>query len=149
MADKQTVYNDVCAHAERLFSAVRNIIAYQMTPSTFKAAFLEPLKTQLPSSINMEIFACRDDDFLAMFNGMMDDASLYFCMLVSSTCKLTAACARFPPRRGGRFERPSSNPRGSGTESRRPCTVQGRVSGAGKINLVRALAFGNMRSGNL
>eukprot|EP00873_Tetraselmis_striata_P043070 jgi/Tetstr1/463334/TSEL_008257.t1 len=65
---KGGVYSDVCSHAARLFAQIRHVVACQATPSTLKAAFLDPIHHNLTSSVSMDMFARSDEDFMAMFN---------------------------------------------------------------------------------
>ena len=41
----------------------------QAAPATLKAAFLEPMSSDLASSVMLELFARTDGDFMAMFTG--------------------------------------------------------------------------------
>lgn len=69
-ADKTNAYADVCSYADRLFSRIRQVVACQATPSTLKSAFLQPLRNELATAINLDMFARSDEDFMAMFNGV-------------------------------------------------------------------------------
>jgi len=66
--ERYGVYGEVCAKAESLFDRVRQVVAHQATPSTLKSAFLEPVRNELNSAMNLEMFARTDEDFMTMFS---------------------------------------------------------------------------------
>lgn len=41
----------------------------QAAPTTLKAAFLEPMASELSTHVALDLFAKKDDDFMAMFTG--------------------------------------------------------------------------------
>lgn len=60
-------FSDVCAHAERLFAAIKQSVAAQAAPVTLKAAFLEPLEDRLASELCVALLGKKDDDFMGYF----------------------------------------------------------------------------------
>ncbi|KIY98072.1 hypothetical protein MNEG_9891 [Monoraphidium neglectum] len=62
-----STYSEVVSFAERLFGRIRSSVAGQAAPTTLKAAFLEPMCSELPTEVALELFARADGDFMAMF----------------------------------------------------------------------------------
>jgi len=64
-----STYSEVVAYAERLFGRIRSSVAGQAAPTTLKAAFLEPLSSELATEVALELFAKTDTDYMSLFNG--------------------------------------------------------------------------------
>lgn len=60
-------YSEVVACAERLFGRIRSSVTGQAASTTLKAAFLEPMCSELSTSVALELFAKADTDFMSMF----------------------------------------------------------------------------------
>lgn len=69
---KDDVYAEVCSRASFLFARIREVVACRATPTTLKAAFLDPIPYGLTTEVNLDIFARTDNEFMTMFNGMPD-----------------------------------------------------------------------------
>jgi hypothetical protein len=54
-------------------------VAYQATPATLKAAFLDPIHRDLATDVNLDIFARNDSDFMVMFNGALHFITELLC----------------------------------------------------------------------
>jgi hypothetical protein len=62
-------YSEVVAYAERLFGRIRSSVAGQAAPTTLKAAFLEPMSSELSTEVALELFAKADGNYMTLFNG--------------------------------------------------------------------------------
>ena len=64
-------YVAVCTSADRLFSRIRQAVVSQSAPATLKSAFLDPVSERLATELATELFARKDEDFMAMFTGAL------------------------------------------------------------------------------
>lgn len=60
-------YSIICGTAEKMFNKIRQGVTCHAAPSSLKSAFLQPLSTKLASQISIDLLACTDDEFMAMF----------------------------------------------------------------------------------
>ena len=64
-------YSVICGTAEKMFNKIRQGVTCHAAPSSLKSAFLQPLSTKLASQISIDLLACTDDEFMAMFTGKL------------------------------------------------------------------------------
>eukprot|EP00951_Prasinocladus_malaysianus_P050404 scaffold680119_cov85-Prasinocladus_malaysianus.AAC.1 len=100
--DSSASYSDVCANAERLFGRIRHVVAFQATPSTLKSAFLDPIRQDLTTAVNIDMFARTDEDFMSMFSGEPNDPAtprlhIIACPVTSRTLDMTGNGQPAPP----------------------------------------------------
>ena len=62
-------YSTICGTAEKMFNRIRQGVTCHAAPSSLKSAFLQPLSSKLASQISIDLLACTDDEFMAMFTG--------------------------------------------------------------------------------
>lgn len=62
-------YSTICDTAEKMFNRIRQGVTCHAAPSSLKSAFLQPLSSKLASQISIDLLACTDDEFMAMFTG--------------------------------------------------------------------------------
>ena len=62
-------YSQICSIAERIFNKIRQGVTCHAAPSSLKSAFLEPLSGKLASHMAIDLLACTDEEFMAMFTG--------------------------------------------------------------------------------
>ena len=62
-------YSNICSTAEKMFNRIRQGVTCHAAPSSLKSAFLEPLSCKLASQISIDLLACTDEEFMAMFTG--------------------------------------------------------------------------------
>jgi len=62
-------YGTICGTAEKMFNRIRQGVTCHAAPSSLKSAFLEPLSSKLASQISIDLLACTDEEFMAMFTG--------------------------------------------------------------------------------
>ena len=62
-------YSTICGAAEKMFNRIRQGVTCHAAPSSLKSAFLQPLSSKLASQISIDLLACTDDEFMAMFTG--------------------------------------------------------------------------------
>lgn len=62
-------HHQICSVAEKIFNKIRQGVTCHAAPSSLKAAFLEPLSGKLASHMAIDLLACTDDEFMAMFTG--------------------------------------------------------------------------------
>ncbi|KAL0049185.1 hypothetical protein WJX82_008406 [Trebouxia sp. C0006] len=60
-------YGTICGTAEKMFNRIRQGVTCHAAPSSLKSAFLEPLSSKLASQISIDLLACTDEEFMAMF----------------------------------------------------------------------------------
>ena len=71
----KTSYIAVCTRAEELFSQVRQNVVVQTVPATLKSALLDPVSERLAAELSANMFACKDDEFMAFFTGGQESAT--------------------------------------------------------------------------
>ncbi len=62
-------YGTICSTAEKMFNRIRQGVTCHAAPSSLKSAFLQPLSSKLASQISIDLLACTDEEFMAMFTG--------------------------------------------------------------------------------
>lgn len=76
-------YGTICGTAEKMFNRIRQGVTCHAAPSSLKSAFLEPLSSKLASQISIDLLACTDEEFMAMFTGdliLTPDLVMYICL---------------------------------------------------------------------
>lgn len=79
-------YGTICGTAEKMFNRIRQGVTCHAAPSSLKSAFLEPLSSKLASQISIDLLACTDEEFMAMFTGdpiLTPDLDCDVCMPLS------------------------------------------------------------------
>ncbi len=79
-------YGTICGTAEKMFNRIRQGVTCHAAPSSLKSAFLEPLSSKLASQISIDLLACTDEEFMAMFTG---DLILTLTLFVMYACHLS------------------------------------------------------------
>ena len=81
-------YSSICGTAEKMFNRIRQGVTCHAAPSSLKSAFLQPLSSKLASQISIDLLACTDEEFMAMFTGMpegmhsLDTVQILSCMML-------------------------------------------------------------------
>ena len=65
-------FSSICSSAEHQFNCMRKLVARQAAPVTLKSAFLEPLSSDMPTQLALDLFAMTDSEFMQMFTGGCD-----------------------------------------------------------------------------
>ena len=149
-------YGTICGAAEKMFNRIRQGVTCHAAPSSLKSAFLEPLSSKLASQISIDLLACTDDEFMAMFTGKLGMHPPHCCHATHSAvhvcttqcslsgCSQINVCVHFMYAVSrnhicacscGSCCCAGGPSRCSSTQSRRPCQMQKRVSGAGQMPL--------------
>ena len=79
-------YGTICGTAEKMFNRIRQGVTCHAAPSSLKSAFLEPLSSKLASQMSIDLLACTDEEFMAMFTGdpiLTPDLDCDVCMPLS------------------------------------------------------------------
>ena len=89
-------YNQICSIAEKIFNRIRQGVTCQAAPSSLKSAFLEPLSSKLASHMAIDLLACTDDEFMAMFTGKLSCSALFdivrLCMFLFVAAVIGLQC---------------------------------------------------------
>ena len=62
-------YSTICGTAEKMFNRIRQGLTGHAAPASLKSAFFQPLFSKLAAQMSVDLLACTDDEFMAMFTG--------------------------------------------------------------------------------